>query len=170
MKFGTAFKRGSNFLKLIAATRKFSKINSEVQDSKAQRYFIELLGISRGLPSKNDQFLTMDRDSQGLRKLLNNYLKPLSFDEVSELIDIAYGKPWGKVFKILDKSCKTASLGQVHFGKLEDGTDVAVKIQYPEIAMAVKAKMSFMGWLPKIGPMAKWGFEMGGYHLSLIHI
>ena len=169
MKFGTALKRGSNFLKLIAATRKFSKINSEVQDSKAQRYFIELLGISRGLPSKNGQFLTMDRDSQGLRKLLNNYLKPLPFDEVSELIDIAYGKPWGKVFKILDKSCKTASLGQVHFGKLEDGTDVAVKIQYPEIAMAVKAKMSFMGWLPKIGPMAKWGFEMGGYHDAFWH-
>jgi predicted unusual protein kinase regulating ubiquinone biosynthesis (AarF/ABC1/UbiB family) len=169
MKFGTAFKRGANFLKLVVAARKFFATNSQFQRSKAQRYLIESLGGSRGLPSKIGQFLTMDRDSQELRKLLNNSLKPLHFDEVTELIDIAYGKPWDKVFKVLDKSCKTASFGQVHFGKLEDGTDVAVKVQYPEIAAAIKAEMSFMGWLPKVGPMAKWEFEMGCYHDAFWH-
>jgi predicted unusual protein kinase regulating ubiquinone biosynthesis (AarF/ABC1/UbiB family) len=169
MKFGAAFNRGANFLKLALAARKLSLSNSEAQRSKSQCYLIELLGKSIGLPSKIGQFLTMDVDSQELRKFLNNSLKPLTFDEVTELICNAYGKPWDRVFKELDKSCKTASLGQVHFGKLEDGTDVAIKVQYPEIVAAIKAEMSFMRWLPKVGPVAKWGFKIDGYQNAFWH-
>ncbi len=51
----------------------------------------------------------------------------------------------------------------MHFGKLKDGTEVAVKVQYPEIAKGVEAELDIMGWLPKVGPVAKWGFKMDGY-------
>ena len=71
----------------------------------------------------------------------------MPFEEVVELIEKAYGKPWDMVFKKLEKSCKPASLGQVHFGKLKDGTEVAVKVQYPDIASTVEAEMDLMGWL-----------------------
>ncbi len=84
----------------------------------------------------------MDADDRVLRESLNNSLEPLPFEEVAELISNACGKPWDTVFKKLEKSCKTASLGQVHFGKLKDGTGVAVKVQYPEIATAVEAEMN----------------------------
>ncbi|PIP71949.1 MAG: hypothetical protein COW89_09115 [Nitrospinae bacterium CG22_combo_CG10-13_8_21_14_all_47_10] len=169
MKFGAIFKRGANLLKLGAAARKLHKSTTEDQRHWAQHYLVELLGQSRGLPAKIGQFMTMGAEDQALRESLNNSLEPLSFEEVTELISKAYGKPWDTVFKKLEKSCKTASLGQVHFGKLKDGTEVAVKVQYPEIDVAVEAEMNLMGWLPKVGPVAKWGFRMDGYRDAFWH-
>lgn len=169
MKFGAIFKRGANLLKLGVAARNLRKSTTEDQRHWAQHYLVEILGQSRGLPAKIGQYMTMDSDDQALRESLNNSLEPIPFEEVLELISSAYGKPWDTVFKKLDKSCKTASLGQVHFGKLKDGTEVAVKVQYPEIAMAVEAEMNLMGWLPKVGPVAKWGFKMDGYRDAFWH-
>ena len=107
--------------------------------------------------------MTMNSDDLPPRESLNNSMKPLPFEEVVKLVGKAYGKPWYTVFRKLEKSCKTASLGQVHFGKLKDGTEVAVKVQYPEIAREVEGKMNLMGWLPKVGPVSKWGFKVDAY-------
>ena len=167
MKLGAIVKRGTNLLKLGVAARKLRKSTTEDQRHWAQHYLVELLGQSRGLPTKIGQFMTMDSDDQALRESLNNSLEPMSFEEVEELISQAYGK--STVFKKLEKSCKTASLGQVHFGKLKDGTEVAVKVQYPGIANTVEAEMDLMGWLPKVGPVAKWGFKMDGYRDAFWH-
>jgi predicted unusual protein kinase regulating ubiquinone biosynthesis (AarF/ABC1/UbiB family) len=169
MKFGAIFKRGANLLKLGIAARKLRQSSTEDQHKWAQHYLIELLGKSRGLPAKIGQFMTMDTDDQALRESLNNSLTPMPFEEVIVLIENAYGKPWNTIFKKLEKSCKTASLGQVHFGKLMDGTEIAVKVQYPEIATSVEAEMDLMGWLPKVGPVAKWGFKMDGYRDAFWH-
>ena len=169
MKLGAIFKRGANLLKLGSAARKLRKSTTEDQRHWAQHYLVELLGQSRGLPAKIGQFITMDTDDQALRESLNNSLEPMPFEEVAELIEKAYGKPWDTVFKKLEKTCKAASLGQVHFGKLKDGTEVAVKVQYPEIASSVEAEMNIMGWLPKVGPVAKWGFKMDGYRDAFWH-
>ncbi|MBT5869118.1 MAG: AarF/ABC1/UbiB kinase family protein [Nitrospinaceae bacterium] len=169
MKFGAILKRGVNLLKLGVAARKLRKSSTEDQHHWAKHYLVELLGQSRGLPAKVGQFMTMDTEDQALRESLNDSLTPMTYEEVLELIEIAYEKPWGAIFKKLDKNCKTASLGQVHFGKLLDGTEVAVKVQYPEIATAVEAEMNLMGWLPKVGPVAKWGFNMDGYRDAFWH-
>ena len=169
LKFGAIFKRGTNLLKLGFAVRRLRKSTSEEHRHWAHHYLVELLGQSRGLPAKVGQFITMDADDQALRESLNDALEPLPFEEVEELISNAYGKPWDTIFKKLEKPCKTASLGQVHFGKLQDGTEVAVKVQYPEIATSVEAEMNLMGLLPKVGPVAKWGFRMDGYRDAFWH-
>ena len=169
MKLGTFFKRGANLLKLGLAARKIRRSTTKNQRQWAQNYLVELLGQSRGLPTKIGQFMSMDSDEQSLRESLNNSLEPMPFKEVLALIEKAYGKPWDSIFEKLETSCKTASLGQVHFGKLKDGTEVAVKFQYPDIAGTVKAEMDFMGWLPKLGPVAKWGFKMDGYRDAFWH-
>ncbi|HAX45997.1 MAG TPA: hypothetical protein DCX78_04100 [Nitrospina sp.] len=57
---------------------------------------------------------------------------------------------WNTVFKSLEKTGDSASLGQVHFGKLKSGTAVAVKIQYPEIGSSVETELELMRWLPKV--------------------
>tara|TARA_Y100001960_G_scaffold230004_1_gene241306 strand:- start:394 stop:1938 length:1545 start_codon:yes stop_codon:yes gene_type:complete len=164
MTFDAVLNRGVNFLKLFVAARKCFKSTSEDQFRWAQQYLIELLGKSRGLPSKIGQFLIVDAGSLRLRKCLNSSLKPIPFEKVVDLIVDAYRKPFDTIFNELDRYCKTASLGQVHFGKLVDGTDIAVKVQYPEIAASVEAEMNFMGWFPKFGPVAKYGFDIDGYH------
>ena len=65
--------------------------------------------------------------------------------------------------KELDKLGETVSLGQMHFGKLNDGTKVAVKIQCPEIISKVGPELDIMKWLTKAGPFAKWDFKIDGY-------
>ena len=104
MKLGAIFKRGANLFKLGVAARKFRKSTTEDQRHWAQNYLIELLGQSRGLPTKVGQFITMDSGDQGLRESLNNSLEPMHFEEVMELIEKAYGQPWDTIFKKLEKS------------------------------------------------------------------
>ena len=161
MKLGYLIKRGANLLKLGLAARQIRKSTSEEQHQRAKKYLVELLGKSRGLPTKIGQFITMDSDDHALRESLIDSIVPMPFHEVTEILGLAYGD--SSVFKKLDKEPKVASLGQVHFGTLKDGTEVAVKIQYSEIAGAVESELDIMGWLPKAGPVAKWGFKMDGY-------
>jgi predicted unusual protein kinase regulating ubiquinone biosynthesis (AarF/ABC1/UbiB family) len=156
------FKRGANLLKLCIAARKIKKSATEDQRQWAKQYLFELLGKSRGLPTKIGQFMTMD--DQSSRESLTNYLDPMPYEEVTKLLNNAYGEPFDSIFIKLDKLAKAASLGQVHFGRLKDGTEVAVKIQYPEIARGIEAELDIMRWLPKVGPVAKWGFKINGYH------
>jgi predicted unusual protein kinase regulating ubiquinone biosynthesis (AarF/ABC1/UbiB family) len=155
------FKRGANLLNLGLAARRIKKSTTEDQRQWAKQYLFELLGKSRGLPTKIGQFMSMD-DMSSLESLTNS-LDPMPYEEVIELLNNAYGEPYNSIFIKLDKSAKAASLGQVHFGRLKDGTEVAVKVQYPEIAKDVETELDIMGWLPKVGPVAKWGFKMDGY-------
>ena len=155
------FKRGANLLKVGMAFLQIKKSTSDGKHKWAKQYLVELLGKSRGLPTKIGQFMTMDDKSY--RETLTNSLVPMPFEEVTELLDKAYGESYDTVFNNLDKSAKAGSLGQVHFGILKDGTEVAVKVQYPEIAKGVEAELGIMGLLPKVGPVAKWGFKMDDY-------
>ena len=96
-----------------------------------------------------------------LRKLLLDAIVPIPFQEVTKILECAYGQ--SQIFKELDNFGETVSLGQVHFGKLNDGTEVAVKIQYPEIVSKVKPTLDIMEWLPKAYSNAKWDFKMDDY-------
>jgi predicted unusual protein kinase regulating ubiquinone biosynthesis (AarF/ABC1/UbiB family) len=73
-----------------------------------------------------------------------NFIDPMPYEEVIGLLNNAYGEPFDSIFIKLDKSAKVASLGQVHFGSLKDGTEVAVKVQYPEITKGVEAELDFV--------------------------
>lgn len=133
------------------------------EKERARHYLLTLLGNGRGLPAKVGQFMSMGNEGQELRQTLNNSIPAMPFEEVRELLETALGQPWKSVFKSIEKKGNPASLGQVHFGRLIDNRDVAVKIQYPDIAAAVEAEMELLGWMPKVGPVAKWGFDMAGY-------
>ena len=95
------------------------------------------------------------------RELLLDAIVPIPFQEVTKILECAYGQ--SQIFKELDKLGETVSLGQMHFGKLNDGTEVAVKIHWPNIVSAVKPELGIMGCLPKTGPVAKWDFKIDDY-------
>ncbi len=163
MNIGSRVQRGWNLFKVGRAAQRFRRANDEDQRRWAQHYLVELLGQSRGLPAKVGQFMTLGSGDPDLQNTLNSALQAMPFDQVGEILDRAYQKPWQQVFRDLDPEGIAASLGQVHFGHLRDGRAVAVKVQYPEIARAVEAEMDFLGWMPKVGPVAKWGFHLEGY-------
>ena len=86
----------------------------------------------------------MTMDNQFSRESLTNSLDILAYDEVTELLNNAYEEPFDRIFIKLDRSAMAASFGQVHFGRLKDGAEVAVKVQYPETDKGVKAELDYV--------------------------
>jgi aarF domain-containing kinase len=65
---------------------------------------------------------------------------PMHWSLLREMVNAELGDDPENVFSQFDKRAfAAASLGQVHRGRLADGEDVAIKIQYPGIARTIQA-------------------------------
>ncbi len=158
--------KGLQLFKIGKAVRKIRRSTDQETKSRAQQYLMEVLGNSRGLPTKVGQFLSIDGKDPLLGKTLGKATPVMSFEEVAEQIEKAYHQSIDSLFISFDKKGIPASLGQVHFAKLKSGQKVAVKVQYPSIGDSVETELKLFGWLPKIGPVSKWGFNLEGYRES----
>jgi len=70
----------------------------------------------------------------------------VGFKEMKGVIEGEYGARIEDVFATFDPvPIAAASIGQVYRARLEDGRDVAVKVQYPGVAQAVRADMMNLG-------------------------
>ncbi len=114
---------------------------------------------------KIGQFLS-DRGDATFDALVTG-IDPLLLMDILPALEQQLGQPVNKVFASLEESAAAASLGQVHFGSLQSGEAVAVKIQYPDIANAVQSELQLAGLLPGIGPARKWGFDLTAYKQML---
>ncbi|MGV7221839.1 MAG: ABC1 kinase family protein [Nitrospinales bacterium] len=168
MKFYDLVWRGFGLIKAGKAIRDVRSSPDEKKRERANHYLMETLGKGRGLPAKLGQFLTMDEGSQSLRSTLDESIPPLTYSQVVGVLEEAYGAPYASIFKSLDREGISASLGQVHFGKLNDGREVAVKVQYPEIGNSVEAELKLLGLLPNMGPAKRWGFDIEGYRQTFL--
>jgi predicted unusual protein kinase regulating ubiquinone biosynthesis (AarF/ABC1/UbiB family) len=72
---------------------------------------------------------------------------PLPFDDVEPVLRDGLGPDWRRQLPHLDEdACAAASIGQVHRGQWHDGTDVAVKVQYPGVREALAADLRALSW------------------------
>jgi predicted unusual protein kinase regulating ubiquinone biosynthesis (AarF/ABC1/UbiB family) len=63
-----------------------------------------------------------------------------------KVMESELGAPLDEVFEAFDpEPVAAASIGQVYRARLPDGRDVAVKVQYPGVAQAVRADMQNLG-------------------------
>lgn len=132
----------------------------------AKRALSSLLADARGVPMKIGQFLSDGSENDAFAPLVEGVdAQPLSV--MGEVLDRSLGRRRDEVFRTLEESEAAASLGQVHRGTLLDGTDVAVKIRYPDIADAVRAELKLAGLLPGVGPARRWGFNLDSYKCAL---
>jgi predicted unusual protein kinase regulating ubiquinone biosynthesis (AarF/ABC1/UbiB family) len=77
----------------------------------------------------------------------------VAWKDMKKVIEGEYGARIDEVFETFDPvPIAAASIGQVYRARLDDGRDVAVKVQYPGVAQAVRADMQNLGvilWLMK---------------------
>src|SRR5215216_469286 len=73
------------------------------------------------------------------------------FTRMRKLIEDDLGESLDEVFAEFDEEAvAAASIGQVYRGRLHDGRAVAVKVQYPGVAQAVRADLQNLGLIMRV--------------------
>jgi predicted unusual protein kinase regulating ubiquinone biosynthesis (AarF/ABC1/UbiB family) len=76
---------------------------------------------------------------------------PMPWKKVSSVLDEEWDEPVEELFEDFDHdAAAAASIGQVHRAVLPDGRRVAVKIQYPGVAEAIRADMQNAGMILRL--------------------
>ena len=75
----------------------------------------------------------------------------VSFKDMKKVIEQDYGEQLDEVFETFDPvPIAAASIGQVYKARLDDGRDVAVKVQYPGVTDAVRSDMQNLGMILRL--------------------
>ncbi|MEA2124510.1 MAG: hypothetical protein QOI80_1292 [Solirubrobacteraceae bacterium] len=128
----------------------------------AAEQIVAVLGTMKGAAMKVGQMLSVldaglvpeEYREEFQRKLgeLRDAAPNVRFDDMRKVIESELGERLASVFSDFDEEpIAAASIGQVYRATLrEDGRDVAVKVQYPRVAEAVRADMQNLGMILRI--------------------
>jgi predicted unusual protein kinase regulating ubiquinone biosynthesis (AarF/ABC1/UbiB family) len=129
-----------------------SRARASRQQLKSAEALVKVLGGMRGAAMKVGQTLSavdlglvpeeIRPQFQEILAALQTNAKPVSFKAIRKVIEEDLGEKLEDVFSDFNREpIAAASIGQVHRATLHDGSDVAVKVQYPGIAEAIHADM-----------------------------
>lgn len=138
---------GSSEARAAAASR---------QQLLAAKQLVNVLGGMRGAAMKVGQSLsTIDMglvpeeirpEFQAILAELQHTAKPAPFKSIRKIVETDLDGPIEEFFATFNtEPLAAASIGQVHRATLHDGTEVAVKVQYPGIAEAIESDMKNLG-------------------------
>ena len=73
------------------------------------------------------------------------------FEKMRKVVEDDLGEPLDQLFaEFAEEAVAAASIGQVYRARLHDGRDVAVKVQYPGVAQAVRADLQNLGLIMRV--------------------
>jgi predicted unusual protein kinase regulating ubiquinone biosynthesis (AarF/ABC1/UbiB family) len=133
----------------------------ERRQVEAAEQIVTALGTMKGAAMKVGQVLSFldvglvpeEYREEFQRKLgeLRDAAPKVRFDDMRKVVESELGEPLGEVFADFDPDpIAAASIGQVYRAQLSDGRDVAVKVQYPRVAEAVRADMQNLGMILRV--------------------
>ena len=128
---------------------------------EAAEQIVEALGTMKGAAMKVGQvlsFLDLGMVPEEYREEFQKKLAALrdsaptvTFTQMRKVIEGDLGEKLSSVFEDFDETpVAAASIGQVYHARLHDGRDVAVKVQYPGVAAAVRADMANLGLILRL--------------------
>jgi predicted unusual protein kinase regulating ubiquinone biosynthesis (AarF/ABC1/UbiB family) len=129
------------------------------------------LGDLKGAAMKLGQMAAMDTESlppeiRAVLARLQHEAPAMPWEDVADVLQDELGAEPESLFAELDHApMAAASLGQVHRGRLKDGREVAVKVQYPGIGAALEADLDNMGSVAKAVNVALG--QMSGYFTEI---
>lgn len=128
------------------------------------------LARMRGAAMKIGQLMSMDTgdvlppelaDIMARLRADADYMPP---KQLRDVLDAEWGKGWYGRFAQFDvRPMASASIGQVHRARLPDGTELAIKVQYPGIARSIDSDVSNIGRLIRMSGLLPATFDLGPY-------
>jgi predicted unusual protein kinase regulating ubiquinone biosynthesis (AarF/ABC1/UbiB family) len=128
---------------------------------EAAEQIVAALGTMKGAAMKVGQVMSFldvglvpeEYRDEFQRKLaaLRDAAPTVTFKDMRKVIEQELDGPLGEVFDDFDEEpIAAASIGQVYRATLRDGRSVAVKVQYPGVAQAVRADMQNLGLILRL--------------------
>ncbi|MRH88182.1 AarF/ABC1/UbiB kinase family protein [Nocardia sp. SYP-A9097] len=138
-----------------------AEVRAAMADASVLRLAEQLvlvLGEMKGLAMKLGQLLSLldlelvppryRETFQRRLAVLFDHAPTVEFAAMRGVIEEDFGKPLRELFAEFEpEPIAAASIGQVYRARLFDGTEVAVKVQYPGIDLAVRADLRNLGML-----------------------
>ena len=131
------------------------------RQAEAAEQILEVLGNMKGAAMKVGQVASFidtgafpdefqERIQEKLAEL-RDAAPRVPFKDMRKVIEDELDEPLGEVFAEFDEEAvAAASIGQVYRARLQDGRDVAVKVQYPGVAQAVRADLQNLGLIMRV--------------------
>ena len=134
---------------------------------------VAVLGTMKGAAMKLGQVMSFldvglvaeEYREEFQRKLaeLRDSAPQVSFKEMRKVIEAEYEEPLEEIFAEFDtEPIAAASIGQVYRATLHDGRTVAVKVQYPGVAGAVRADLKNLGMIMRLLSRMAPGLDVQG--------
>jgi ubiquinone biosynthesis protein len=134
--------------RMVAATHEFHRASALAVARRAIRQQGLIIKTCQFLGSRAD--ILMDEYVRTL-SLLQDQVPPRSWEEMRPVIERELGGSVHSLYAEFDpEAIAAASLAQVYRAKLHDGTDVAVKVQYPGVATLVQHDLDALRLLVNI--------------------
>jgi len=145
----------------IARSEEGKQAALERRHLEAAEQIVAALGTMKGAAMKLGQVMSFldvglvpeEYREEFQRKLgeLRDAAPKVRFDDMRKVIESDLGESLKDAFDAFDEDpIAAASIGQVYRARLHDGRDVAVKVQYPGVAQAVRADMQNLGLILRL--------------------
>ena len=158
---GQAVKQAGTRARNVARSKEDAQAALDRRHIEAAEQIVTALGSMKGAAMKLGQVLSFldvglvpeEQREEFQAKLaeLRDAAPKVSFKDMRKVIESELDDDLREVFADFDEEpIAAASIGQVYRARLHDGRDVAVKVQYPGVAAAVRADMQNLGLMMRL--------------------
>jgi predicted unusual protein kinase regulating ubiquinone biosynthesis (AarF/ABC1/UbiB family) len=158
---GQAIRQAGTRAANVGRTAEGRQAALERRHIEAAEQIVAALGTMKGAAMKIGQVMSFldvglvppDYREEFQRKLaaLRDAAPTVTFRDMRKVIESELDEKITDVFDEFDEEpVAAASIGQVYRARLTDGRDVAVKVQYPRVAEAVRADMQNLGLILRV--------------------
>jgi predicted unusual protein kinase regulating ubiquinone biosynthesis (AarF/ABC1/UbiB family) len=158
---GQALRQAGTITGNFARSKEGREAALERRHMEAAEQIVTALGTMKGAAMKVGQVLSFldtglvppEHRDEFQRKLarLRDAAPTVTFKQMRKVIEQELDEPIDEAFaEFNDEPIAAASIGQVYRARLHDGRDVAVKVQYPGVAAAVRADLQNIGMILRL--------------------